>query len=299
MSSSRRTWRAACRSLRLGRSVDAIKTFETLRGLSSAGAASFALAGLGDIALYEGRTTDALRYLREGIAADEAREEYDGPGRRNASPWPMPCWPRAMLRPPPEKRNARRPAINTTPTLLTGGLILARIGRGARPTRSLTALASKVELDPQAYARVIRAELALAQRQPRLALDHLREAQKLADSWLGRVLLARTYLDLGMFPEATSEIDAALKRSGEATAVALQDDVPTFRYFPPLHYYKGLAQEGSEKPGRQDQLRNLPVDQGEGRRNRRSRCRRAKAGGLLNEVNATRSPPAFMDSPSP
>ena len=52
-------------------------------------------------------------------------------------------------------------------------------------------------------------------------------------------------------PSATSELDAASARSGEAVAVAL-DDVPTFRYFPPVMYYKGLAQAGLKSAAAND-----------------------------------------------
>ena len=233
--------------LGLGRTADATKTFEALLGQSSAGAQSFGFAGLADVALYEGRTADAIRYLKEGIAADEAAKNGTALAKKHVA---MADAMLAQGDTAGARREAQRAvaADQTTPTLLTGGLILARTGLAADANKIATRLADQVELDPQAYARLIRAELALAQKQPRVALDQAREAQKLADSWVGRVLLARTYLDLGMFPEATSELDTAMRRSGEATAVALQDDVPTFRYFPPLHYYKGLAQAGLKSP---------------------------------------------------
>jgi eukaryotic-like serine/threonine-protein kinase len=232
--------------LALGRGGEAIKTFETLRGLSTEGAASYALAGLADIALYEGRTKDATQLLTAGVAADAAAKNSTAMAKKHVA---LADAFLAQGDAGGAAREAQRAVSldQTTPTLLTAGMVLARLGRSADAGKISDALASKVETDPQSYARLIRGELALAQRQPRVALDHAREAQKLADTWLGRVLLARIYLALGMFPEATSEIDTAIRRAGEATAVAL-DDVPTFRYFPPLHYYKGLAQEGLKSP---------------------------------------------------
>ena len=65
------------------------------------------------------------------------------------------------------------------------------------------------------------------------------------------MILARAYLALGAFPEATSELDAATARPGEAVAVAL-DDVPTFRYFPRVHYDMGLAQAGLKSAAAND-----------------------------------------------
>src|SRR5437899_6623441 len=53
--------------------------------------------------------------------------------------------------------------------------------------------------------------------------------------------------DLHSFPTRRSsdlsELEACLKRRGEATAAFL-DEQPTYRLFPPLYYYIGRAQEG-------------------------------------------------------
>ena len=43
--------------------------------------------------------------------------------------------------------------------------------------------------------------------------------------------------------DADSELDACLKRPGEATSLFL-DDVPTYRYLPEVYYYKGRAAQG-------------------------------------------------------
>lgn len=95
---------------------------------------------------------------------------------------------------------------------------------------------------------LILAELALARGQPRQAVDYARDAQKLADTWPGRVLLGRAYLGLSAFPEAYTEIEAAQKRLGEATAVYL-DDLPTLGgVLPPVQYAMGLAQTGLRSP---------------------------------------------------
>ena len=61
----------------LGRPADGVKTFEKLKGLSPAGA-SFAASGLADIALYQGRTGDALKLLDAGIAADTEAKNTTG-----------------------------------------------------------------------------------------------------------------------------------------------------------------------------------------------------------------------------
>jgi hypothetical protein len=88
----------------------------------------------------------------------------------------------------------------------------------------------------------------LAQGQGRPAIELAREAEKLANTWLGHLVMARAYVMLDAFPEADSQLDLVIKRQGEATAMFL-DDVPTFRYFPSVHYYKGRVQEGLKAAG--------------------------------------------------
>src|SRR6185295_12237437 len=95
--------------------------------------------------------------------------------------------------------------------------------------------------DPQAYALLIRAEVGLQQGQARTALTSAVSAQEHANTWLGHVIMARIYLELKN-PAASSEIDAAIKRQGEATAIML-DEVPTYRYYPQVLFYEGMTQE--------------------------------------------------------
>ena len=59
--------------------------------------------------------------------------------------------------------------------------------------------------------------------------------------------LARTYLEAKASTEAYAEFDTCIKRRGEATAVFL-DDVPSYRYFPPVYYYLGLTQDALKSP---------------------------------------------------
>jgi tetratricopeptide (TPR) repeat protein len=232
--------------LGLGRPADAVATFTRLTEVSPVGA-SFAAAGLADAALYEGRTSDALTILNDGIAADAAAKNASGVALKRvalADAWIARGDPAAAGR----EAELAIAADQSTPVALLAGLVLARTGKTVAALAIADTLGDQLETDPQAYARLVRAEVALAQRQARTALDHARAAQAIADTWLGRMMLARTYIELGAFAEATSALDAAQRRSGEAAAVAL-DDVPTFRYFAPLHYYRGIAQAGLKSPG--------------------------------------------------
>ncbi len=231
----------ALSELALGRPADAVKTYDQLAAISPAGASTAAL-GLADVALYEGRTKDAIALLDAGIAADLAAKNTSAVAFKRvaiADAYFLQGNTAAAAR----QAEAAVAGNSSTAIALTAGLLLARTGQGPHALKIADGLAARLEADPQAYARLIRAEAALAQPNARAALEHAREAQKLADTWPGRVIMARAYIALDAFTEATSELDAAMARSGEAVAVAL-DDVPTFRYFPPVHYYKALAQAG-------------------------------------------------------
>ena len=85
--------------------------------------------------------------------------------------------------------------------------------------------------------------IAARRRQPVVAVEAYRAALKLADFWLARFHLGVAYVEAGHYAEAISELEACLKRRGEATAVFL-DDVPSFRYLAPLQYWLGRAKEG-------------------------------------------------------
>ncbi len=232
-----------------GRPADGVKTYEKLRGLSPT-AASLAVSGLADIALYQGRTADALTLLDQGIAADTAAKNTTGVAVKRVARGDA-LLARGDVAGAAREAEQALVSSASTEVSLKAGLVLARAGRAAAALKLADGLANKLEADPQAYARLIRAEVNLAQGQGRAAAEHAREAQKLADSWPGRVILARAYLAIDAFAEASSELDAAERRMGEATAVAL-DDWPTFSYYPQVIYYKGVAQAGLKSPVAKD-----------------------------------------------
>ena len=67
-----------------GRLPDATRTYQKLAGMNAWGA-SFAASGLGDLALYEGRFSDAVRILEQGAAADLLAKNADGAAMKFAS----------------------------------------------------------------------------------------------------------------------------------------------------------------------------------------------------------------------
>jgi tetratricopeptide (TPR) repeat protein len=89
------------------------------------------------------------------------------------------------------------------------------------------------------------------------------EAQKVSDTWMGRMDLGRAYIEAGAFTEADSELENCLKRRGEASAIYL-DDVPTFRRLPPVYYYLGRAQEGLKSPAAAESFKTFLAIKGKG-----------------------------------
>jgi len=55
-------------------------------------------------------------------------------------------------------------------------------------------------------------------------------------------MLGRLYVETERYTEALGELDACMKRYGEAGDVFFYD-FPTVRYLPPLYYYLARAQE--------------------------------------------------------
>jgi len=127
-------------------------------------------------------------------------------------------------------------------------------GHRTKATPLLAQLSEKLQPDSRAYAKVLEGEMFLVEKKSREAIDRLKDAQKVADTWLGHLTLGRAYLAAGAFPEASSEFDICLRRRGEATAAFL-DDRPTYHLLPQVWYYQARAQEELKNAGAVDQYK--------------------------------------------
>ncbi len=213
-----------------------------LMARTGAPGASLAAMGRADMAMYRGRQADAERILRAGIAADEQAgnlaalsakwvalaETYMATGRV----------PLALT------------AISEAVKSGTGEAVFvpaARLYLQAGKVTDAMAMAAKLDnlLQPQprAYSRIIDGNIALANHRRGTALDAFKDALKLADLWLARYDVAVAYVHAEHYAEALAELEACVKRRGEATAVFL-DDTPSFRYMAALRYWLARAQEG-------------------------------------------------------
>jgi tetratricopeptide (TPR) repeat protein len=222
-----------------------IKTYESLRGVSSWGA-SLASTGLADLALYEGRLDDAEMLLERGIAGDQAAGNEGEAARKLIYSAHVDL---AAGR-PGAANEAVTAALNISRRsayVFAGAMVLAEAGRPQNALNLAAELGNSLAPEPQVYSGLIQGYVQLLNNEPQLAVASIREAQRQIDTWLGRVLLGRAYLEAGAFTEAHSELDEAIRRRGEATAIFL-DDVPSYHYLPEVYYYLGLAQEGVGSP---------------------------------------------------
>ncbi len=221
-------------------------TYSKLEKLSPH-AASLSNWGLADLALYQGRFTDAARIFEQGAASDLAAKNNDSAAEKFATL----AYARLSMR-------LRRPAVGdaekalansqTVKVRFLAALAFAEAGEQAKAQKLATGLASEVQSEAQADAKIIEANLALSRKDAQQAIRSLTEANTLLDTWLGHFELGRAYLEAGAFGEADSEFDQCLKRRGEALSLFM-DDLPSYGFFPPVYYYQGRVREGLKSAG--------------------------------------------------
>src|SRR5262249_37033072 len=115
---------------------------------------------------------------------------------------------------------------------LLAALIFAQAGKEERARVLASGLASELQAEAQAYAKLIDGETALKDGNAKEAIKSFSDGNNLLDTWIGRFGLGRAYLDAGAFPQADSEFDRCIKRRGEAILLFM-DEAPSYGYFPP------------------------------------------------------------------
>ncbi len=229
-----------------GQVLQATETYQRLGKADELGI-SQAASGLGDLAIYEGRFSDAVRILGEGAAADLASKNPD----RAAAKFAMLA--RAQLlrgqRAASIAATERALAISTAPKIrFLTARVLVEAGEITRARVLSAGLAAELQAEPQAYAKTLEGIIFLQSGDPRQAIKVLTEANTLLDTWIGRFDLGRAYLEAGLFTQADSEFDRCIKRRGEALSLFL-DEEPTFGVFPSVYYYQGRVREALKSVG--------------------------------------------------
>ncbi len=227
------------------KTADAAATYARMEATGADGA-SVASIGLADMALYEGRNGAAIRILEQGVAADLANRNPSAAAVKLA----------AMAAAQRNTATAERSLKTDKEGAFAAARVLLEAGQESKALEVARQIGSRPEPDPQALARLLEGEALLQKGKPEEAVQRFLDAQKLADSWLGRLDLGRAYLAAELYPEAIGEFNTCIRRSGEATAVFL-DDTPSYRYFPPVYYYLAQAQQGLKSAAAADSYRRF------------------------------------------
>jgi tetratricopeptide (TPR) repeat protein len=222
--------------------------------VESALSPSSAAIALADLALYQGRLADAIGILDNAIPLSRAEHRSTAAAKQ------------LLMLAQVHLLGGHKPeAIKTAGEALTedqsdevnieAARIFAQAGNDSK-ARMLAAplLATKLNKDFQAYSKIIEGEILLEHGDASAAIQEFRQAQTLADTWLGRFDLGRAYLAAGAFAQAHAEFNACQNRRGEATALFL-DEMPTYRYYPATLYYLGRVQEQLKSPAAADSYR--------------------------------------------
>jgi len=228
-----------------GHPAEATETYKHLR-LSVAGGVSIADTGLADVALYEGRVADAINILSKSAAEDLANNNSDAAARKLAFLAQAQFLAGKVAESIPSARRALSFSEDDS-VVFWGARTYLQSGHEQEALLLAQRLEKKLAADSQSYGKLIEGEVQLQRGKPQDALKLFKEAQKIADTWLGRFDSAVAYVAEGAFAEADSELETCLKRRGEATAVFL-DEVPTYHALPPVYYYLGRVQQGLKSP---------------------------------------------------
>jgi tetratricopeptide (TPR) repeat protein/tRNA A-37 threonylcarbamoyl transferase component Bud32 len=234
-------------------SAAAAAAYANARARAGVRGASLAAIGLADLAMYQGRYDEAVALLTDGISADRAAKNTAGAAAKLAAL----AEAYLALGKTPDAVRAGQEALQLSDSesvIVPVARVFAGSGR-EKEARALGAdLDGRLQPRSRAYGRLIAGDIALGRGDITAAVDAYRASQQFVDQtasggnkgyWLARYALGVAYIMAGAENAAAAfaELETCLKRKGEATSVFL-DDVPSYRYFVPLAYWMGRAQEG-------------------------------------------------------
>jgi tetratricopeptide (TPR) repeat protein/predicted Ser/Thr protein kinase len=242
----------ALSQLAMGKPDDARATWQKVAGLDARGA-SLAAMGLADMALAAGKPAEAVPLLEKGAADDLAAKDGEAGATK------LVALAEVLLGLGNEKgalAAAEKGASldKGVSILFPAARILVAAGQTPRALSVAAELGKSVENDPRVFGKLIEAEAQLRAGKTAEAIRTIEAAGTIADTWMGRFLLGRAYVEAGAFAQAEAELEKCMKRRGEATAVFL-DEVPSWRLFGPVLYWRGRAQEGLKSPAAADSFK--------------------------------------------
>jgi len=207
--------------------VEAAKTaYESMAAASELGA-PFANLGLADIALYVGDFATAAELLEAGVG------DVGGNKRLLGRKYLALAEARRGKGDKTGAREALDQALETQQgngQLVPAALIALSLGDKQFAADIAATLSEELPPNSRSFARLIEGAIATEEGRNADAVDALRSAIALTDSWLVRYYLGRAYYEAGRYLEALDEFELCLERRGEVTALFQDDDEPTWRY---------------------------------------------------------------------
>ena len=231
----------ALSTLAQGDEAGAREVYSQLAASGTLGA-SLSTMGQADLEMYHGRNGAALTLLTEGIGRDEKQEDTSGMALKlvAAAEAHLALGNKAAALAAAERasRTSDHEAV-----LVPAAHVLIQLGRLDRAMQLARGLEGRIPPHIRSYAHVIKGDILLAERRIPQAIDELRAAEALHDSWVVHTLLGQAYHAAAQFPEAVAQWELCVKRRGEA-ADAFIADTSSMRYLPSAYYWLGRAQEG-------------------------------------------------------
>jgi tetratricopeptide (TPR) repeat protein len=235
-----------------GKVPEATQAYQELARVDALGV-SQSISGLGDVAMYAGRYSDAIRILQAGAAAEIAAKNPDAAATKLAAVANAQLL-RGDKRAAVEAAEEARKNSSAVKIRFMAAKVFVEVGDGKKAEALIAGLAKEPQAEPRAYAKILEGEMHLKGGDATAAIESFGAANSLLDTWIGHFDLGRAYLETREFLKADSEFDRCLKRRGEAVSLFL-DEEPTFGVFPPVYYYRGRAREELKTAGFADSYR--------------------------------------------
>jgi eukaryotic-like serine/threonine-protein kinase len=239
----------ALAQLAAGQRDASVATWQKLAASGPADA-SVAAEGLADLALLEGRLSDARAMLEKALEADLAAKESDAAARKLAMLGGVHAGTGQAAKAVAAVERARKLSA-TDYVHWQAGMVMAMAGEERKARAVAEEMDKRLGADAAMYAELIRGAVALRRRDAGEAIARFKAAIQKVDAWLPRFALGRAYLEAGAHAQAKEELERAVTRRGEATDVFLETQ-PTYRYFGPTLYYLARAEEALRAPGARD-----------------------------------------------
>ena len=202
----------------------------------------FSTLGIADIALYSGNYERAIELLEAGVSGDAV----DGNKRLLGRMYMALAEARASLGDVASARDALRQGLAVQQgngQLVPAALISIELGDSDFAAEIAATLNQELQPNSRSFGRVIDGAIATQEGRYADAVDSFRAAIALTDSWLVRFYLGRAYFEAGRYIEAMDEFEICLQRRGEATALFLDDDEPTWHVMARLNTWMAKARE--------------------------------------------------------